>query len=825
MNKQKNRGRVTWGLLALIAVAASCFSLARLAGQTAQAQTQTPQQTQPQQPTQVAAADVQQPVIKTESRLVLVDTVVTDKKGNYVHDLTQSNFKVYEDNKEQAITSFSFGSDPSIQGPQQRKYLIFFFDNSTMAAPEQIQARDAAKKFIDSNAGPDRLMAIVDFGGTLQVVQNFTANADLLRAAVGGPKGSAVNPNAQGPTEVASAGMSPSVGPSAGPGGYSSPFSSMSNAEAQFGARSMLLSLRTLAQNLRGVPGRKILVLFSAGFPLDSETESELTATIAACNQANVAVYALDARGLLATPPGGHAQLWLPDSQQRPIAQSSALDTSGSVTFSSHPDTLYAGARLVLASYSPLTFAPQRPGGGGGTGGAPGGGGVGSGGGRGGTGTGGTGGTGTGGTGGSGGKGGTGGTGTTGGTGGTRGTAGGVPTNNYANSPYNNARNTVIPPIPPSTATNQQVLAALALGTGGFTIFNTNDLLGGLEKIGREQNEFYLLGYVPPPSPEGGCHVLKVKLDRGGMEVRSRPTYCNIKSNNVLEGTPVEKQLEARAAGSQAGSLQGAFQLPYFYTAPNVARVDLAMEIPSSGVQFNKEKGKYHASLNVLGIAYKPDGSVGAKFSDTVNLDLEKDEVKEFTKQPYLYQNQFDTAAGDYKLTLVVSSGGDAFGKFEKDLKVDPYDGKQFSLGGVVLTNSVQRVSDSSTSMDSVLLEDRTPLVVKGLQITPSASNRFKKTDNVDLYTEIYEPMLTSPNPPVVSAGYGVLERATGKLMYKTNAVRLDDFIIKGSPTIPVGMSIKVKDLPPGGYSLVMMAVDSAGHHAANRTIDFDVTD
>jgi VWFA-related protein len=292
MNTRKNRGRVTWGLLALIAAAASCFSLARLAGQTPAPPPQ------PQSPADVG----QQPVIKAESRLVLVDTVVTDKKGNYIRDLTQNDFKVYEDNKEQAITSFSFGSDPTIQGPQQRKYLILFFDNSTMSTPEQIQARDAAKKFIDANAGPDRLMAIVDFGGTLRVVQNFTANADLLRAAVTGVKTSAVDPNAQASVDVASAGLSPNASPYGNAAGLS-PFSSMSNAEAQFGARSMLLSVRTLAKNLRGVPGRKMVVLFSGGFPLDSETQSELTATIAACNQANVAIYALDARGLVAAPP------------------------------------------------------------------------------------------------------------------------------------------------------------------------------------------------------------------------------------------------------------------------------------------------------------------------------------------------------------------------------------------------------------------------------------------------------------------------------------------------------------------------------------------
>jgi len=69
----------------------------------------------------------------------------------------------------------------------------------------------------------------------------------------------------------------------------------------------------------------------------------------------------------------------------------------------------------------------------------------------------------------------------------------------------------------------------------------------------------------------------------------------------------------------------------------------------------------------------------------------------------------------------------------------------------VALTNSAQRVNDIPTGLDSVLLEDRTPLVVKGLQIVPSGSNRFKHTDNVILYTEIYEPLLTSATAPVVA--------------------------------------------------------------------------
>jgi len=128
--------------------------------------------------------------------------------------------------------------------------------------------------------------------------------------------------------------------------------------------------------------------------------------------------------------------------------------------------------------------------------------------------------------------------------------------------------------------------------TGGFSIYNTNDLLGGLERIAREQNEFYLLGYVPASSPEGSCHTLKVKMEHGGMQVSSRSGYCNVRPANPLDGRPIQKQMELQAAGSQPGAIHGSLQAPFFYSAPNIAQVNLAMEIPGDSVIFNKEKGQ-----------------------------------------------------------------------------------------------------------------------------------------------------------------------------------------------------------------------------------------
>jgi hypothetical protein len=381
----------------------------------------------------------------------------------------------------------------------------------------------------------------------------------------------------------------------------------------------------------------------------------------------------------------------------------------------------------------------------------------------------------------------------------------------------------LLPKIPTTATTNQQVMQMLAEGTGGFAIYNTNDLLGGLQRITAEMNQFYVLGYVPRETEEGSCHTLKVKLNKGGMEVRSRSGYCNVRPTNPLDGKPVEKQMEAQAGGSGQGTIHASMEAPYFYAAPNVARVNLSMEIPGDAVVFNKDKGKYRANVNILGIAYKPDGSVGARFSDTLNMEMEKDEWKEFAKAPYRYQNQFDAAPGTYKLAVVLSSGGEGFAKMEKPLQIDAYDGNRFTLGGVVLSSSLQRVDEIPTEVDATLLEDRKPLIVKGMQITPAASYQFKKTDNVTVYSELYAPLLKTEPTTKVAAGYRIFDSANKEVFF-TGAISLDGFVEKGNAVVPFALKVDTSKLVPGSYRLVLLAVDGKNNQAPQRPVEFSVS-
>ena len=648
-------------------------------------------------------ASAQDTVIRTETRVVLVDTVVTDKKGNYVHDLKQKDFRVWEDNKEQTVTSFTFEADAASPANDRKHYLVLFFDNSTSSPQDQIYARAAAIKFIDANAGKNRLMAIVEFSGGLRVSQNFTDDTDRLKKVIGGVKFSSVSPNA-------------------GPGALRS-----------FAARSVLLALRDLAKGLTSVPGRKTLVFISGGFPLNQDGYTELTATIDACNHANVAVYPIDVHGLVA--PGGA-------SLNRPLLQLASYQGRGGGRSGSGSGS---GNGSASSSMPPASSrAPTSP------------------------------------------------------------------------------RGVIMPPLATGIAGNQQVLYALASGTGGFVIVNSNDMFAGLDKIGKEQNEFYLLGYTPAKELEpGACHTIKVKVDQSGTTVRARSGYCDVKQKDVLAGTPTERDLENRAKGDAPSTVKATMQAPFLYVSSGTARVDLMMDIPAESLVFNKEKGKFRMAMNVIGVVYLPDGGVAARFSDTVKRDFEdKKDVDVFHKTPFHYEKQFEVASGKYNLKVAFSSGGDSFGKLEMPLSIDPYENSQFMISGLVLSKNVHEAEGAAA-----FLEDRVPLVVNNLEFIPAGSNHFTKTQRSVVYGEIYEPAFVADDlktPIAVGVQMQVVERKSNTVKLDSGMIRLDAKPQPGNPSVPFALNMDLKTVDPGSYYVLIAGVDSAGRKFI-RTADFEL--
>ena len=84
---------------------------------------------------------------------VLVDASVVDKKGNFQRGLTQQDFKILEDGKEQKITSFSFAgaADPN---HRSKHFIALVFEQGP-------GVREQVMQFVDRFASPDLYLAVL----------------------------------------------------------------------------------------------------------------------------------------------------------------------------------------------------------------------------------------------------------------------------------------------------------------------------------------------------------------------------------------------------------------------------------------------------------------------------------------------------------------------------------------------------------------------------------------------------------------------------------------------------------------------------------------
>jgi VWFA-related protein len=358
---------------------------------------------------------------------------------------------------------------------------------------------------------------------------------------------------------------------------------------------------------------------------------------------------------------------------------------------------------------------------------------------------------------------------------------------------------------------NQQLLFRLASGTGGFVIANSGELQRGLQKIGEEQSEYYVLSFTPSESKEGICHTLRVKVDRSGTTVRARADYCESKPQDLLAGTVTGRDLERRATATQTGTIGASVQFSHFYLSPGVARVNLAMEIPPEALKFQNQKGKPRSSqaeLNLLGIASAPDGVVGARFSDALKLDSESQ------GKPLHYEREFKIVPGRYSFTLTFSAGGESFGRLEIPLVVEPRQAGELGLSGLVLSKETHPAAE--LGLGGVFDQtSHTPLVANDVQVVPSGSNQFNKSEMGFVYFEVY-----AQDPVSVRVRARVLDRKTGEPKSDLGLLQLS--APKDGGGIPAGSRLPIGALAAGSYELEVTAVDADGR-PVKRTVGFDV--
>jgi VWFA-related protein len=280
------------------------------------------QQTAPPTP----PAQEQPPVtFRVEVNYVEVDVVVTDAQGRIVTDLTQADLEVLEDGRPQKIAAFSLVNlpieravrplflgapiEPDVQGntvAEGRIYMIVLDDLHT-SFTNTPRVKQFLREFIERNFGANDLAAIVYTGGRSTAGQEFTNNPRLLLEAIDRFAGRKLRSEALEQLDSLNNRAQVLDPQSERDLKLLDPL----EMERAFNARTTLRSIRDLAAFMEGIRGRrKAMLLIGEGISYDINDPfrnnsagiilQETDDAIAAATRANVAIYAIDPRGLSA---------------------------------------------------------------------------------------------------------------------------------------------------------------------------------------------------------------------------------------------------------------------------------------------------------------------------------------------------------------------------------------------------------------------------------------------------------------------------------------------------------------------------------------------
>jgi VWFA-related protein len=118
-------------------------------------------------------------VVRINADLVVMNVTVVDAQGKYVHGLRRTDFKVFENGREQPaelLSTFSIEETPFAA--------VILLDTSGSMESRMSLARSAAIRFLDG-LRPDDVAAVYKFDAEIERVQDFSPSRDLASMAFG----------------------------------------------------------------------------------------------------------------------------------------------------------------------------------------------------------------------------------------------------------------------------------------------------------------------------------------------------------------------------------------------------------------------------------------------------------------------------------------------------------------------------------------------------------------------------------------------------------------------------------------------------------------
>ncbi len=714
-------------------------------------------------------------MLRIETELVQIEITVTDKQGKLIKDLKQPDFELKADGKPQEIGYFSVGTsvtparwittETAIKGkeklpvaptPEIRtgRYIVLAIDDLHLSFSSLNYTRKALVKFVDQQMAGGDQVALITTSGQLGMFQQFTADRDILKRAIERlsfrerkvySSSSDVPRLTPYQAELIDGHDPDALGLAVNEIMAQMPGTTRQSAtqQAEMKARGMVAentsitkstfsTLELIIRSLRELPGRKSLIMMSDGFLLGGSNQGsgyDMRRITDAATRAGLVIYAIDARGLVATP--------------------GSMDASQPGFGLENPP----GARQRIESSS---IEAERDG-----------------------------------------------------------------------------------------------LNALSRDTGGFPIFNNNDLSLGLQKITEDTETYYLLGFEPEVSyRDGRFRKLEVKVrNHSDYKVRSSKGYFapddkavakaaekEVKEEAKLEqerlknpekvakketAATVERMNEALSSLFPLGGIPIEMSTDFVDTGKGESYLALVGHVDVSKIRFAKITDRYQATVELVGLIFDEKGKTIDSFSENIGLNLRQVTYERILKTGLLFNRRVKLPPGYYQVRVAaVKEKPRQQGSAASWVEISDLRKKQLTLSSIFITSEKEtqlaNEKPSGENQTERKIEDASAVISTPIQI----SKHLKKGSNVDFTVFAYNSKPDAKGELDLVIQSQIL--AGSKVVFASPLSKMSQLPEnKAEAFVPYAARLSLDKMPPGNYELRVVVIDRTVKSSAKRGINF----
>lgn len=201
----------------------------------------------------------------------------------------------------------------------------------------------------------------------------------------------------------------------------------------------------------------------------------------------------------------------------------------------------------------------------------------------------------------------------------------------------------------------QDVLAAIAYGTGGQFFHNRNDLDQGLVQLAAQPEVSYVLGFSPRELKlDGKYHSLKVTFaTKTNWTLQARRGYFAPLASDKPDHVAYEEIDQALTSQDELRELPLQCETQIFKTA-NQARLSVVARIDTKSLKFRRVDDRNDDDLKVVMALFDNNGNFLSGMERGIKLQLKDTTLATLNKTGIRVKLNFDTQPGTYMVRVVV---------------------------------------------------------------------------------------------------------------------------------------------------------------------------